>query len=651
MKTIYPLEAQNLLMLIKLFAQANPIYAIGQIQNNQNLTTSLKEFLFPASARSSCKFFGDFERIKKACEKLSIKHLIQHEPVVHVIPIVQELMNEGFMVPLKMTPSDDWEISDAFGTFGKPSEKTIRQIFEDFLKGIETKWVEANPGKVLPLRWRKSFALSLQGYLSFDAIGGESLQVPLIIAVLRSFAQQPVTSSGGGNLPFGNNPVFSSGIVDFSTGIFEPVEGLDIKLRAFVREYGEGLPAILTRNQIQKIKANIPDLIDQVNVIEANNLTELMALKELYDGLIILCSPPQPTEIDDLLELMFKMRRSIRFGDMKKIIDWLRPNIQGPVYAFQLERNLGQIEAHRARFPKAQYYLKNAAEIMSQNEEWFGISERIDLATAWGTLAVDACDSRLAKSFLGDAEKHLGQAKVSERAKFWGTLCQIYRMTGEYDNSILAGRKSVLLADMALAGEAGRDRNYLIHALIARARSKPDTRDLDLADASNLLVEAQNQWAPMNGREAHFGYCQHFEAEIARLQGKAFHALEKPIWSGHWGHPWMFVLLSCTRNRKNDWQSRMRYAHKMVDFSGELASNSKESLFVLFHNILLMYFHDMNGQPIAEQLDQIVSWCETIQEKGFPGWYNRLMPFVIQIRGMSDPTECIDEMCDDFFYF
>lgn len=649
METTCSLETQEL--LIKIFAHTNPLYAIEQIAENPDLSILLKEFLFPKSHRLT--LHGNLERIQNASSRIGISHPLHIEPVLHVFPVYQDILDECFMVPVQISPSDDWQISDAFGTFQKQSGKKTRlETFEDFLKHIEKIWdTEISKGILpLPLRWRKSFALSMKSALNYDFLDGESLQVPLAIAVLRAFSETLSTLKSDSRLPFGKQPVFSTGILDLATGVFGKVGEVAKKLAAFVREYGEGLPAILTEQQINEdLKGN--PLLDQVKIKQVNNLAELMRLPELHPALCELCEPPLPTEIDRLMTLLLQMKRGIRFGDMKKIIDWLKPHIHSPVYAFQLERNLGQTFSHRGQFPEAKACLDIAGGIIDSDPSCFGISDIIDLTTAWCTMAVDACAPDMAECWLKRADAKLDQARASDRVKFWGTRCQLYRMKGEYDLAVEAGLNSVKYADMALAGEAGIDRNYLVHALISRARNNPKTRHIDLAEAEKFLRESQNQWAPIEKREVHLGYCDHFEAELARLQGRCFSPEAKPPWSGHWGHPRLFVLLSSARNERNKRNSRMEYAEAMIQFSGDLANKIKDSLFELFHYILLIYFNSMRKEPVDKQLDQVAVWCDLICKKGFPGWQNHLMPFINKIHANPGQMTEVDALCDNFYYF
>jgi tetratricopeptide (TPR) repeat protein len=641
-----PIETQEL--LVKAFAQVNVVFSMNEIQKDSPLGTILKRFLFPLNSSHSRQLTGIPDRINQLCNQQGISCELKIEPIFHVFPVYQEILDAGFMVPLKITPSDDWQISDAFGTFEYSDFTTNFEAFENFLKRLEAIWNQVNTDSILPLRWRKTFSLSLDVPLHFEAIGGQSLQVPLAIAVLRAFSEKPSTPHSARELPFGNQPVFSTGILNLKTGVFEPVGKVEQKMAAFVREYGDNLPAVLTTEQVNSLKGT--PLLKQVSIYKANNLKELMELPSLRDALKGLCAPPLPTEIDRLMGLMFKMQRSIRFGDMKYIIEWLRPDIHSPVYEFQLEQNLGLIAAHRGQFPVAKKHLYVACDLLKANPACFGISDIIDLTTALCTLAIDACAPSLAEPWLRQAETGIAQARASERVKFWGSRCQHYRVTGEYDLAIEAGRQAVEYADMALTGEAGRDRNYLVHALIARARSDFSKKDEDLKEAEHLLHESQNLYAPVEKRESHLGFCLHFEAEIARLQGNGYHPPQKPPWSGEWEHPWMFVLLSSARNQQNPYEDKMRYAEKLILFSGKLLNKYPDSLFELFDAVYRVYYDAMLQHTVESGLKRIEDWCGKMMKNGFPGWLDRLTPYILDIRDNKDHMHSVEALCDAIFY-
>jgi tetratricopeptide (TPR) repeat protein len=624
--------------ILEAFAVANPIYCFHLWERSDPIAASIAEFLL--NTKSPQKLLGNKDRILNAFTKIQTRFpqyaLPLTDPVYHVFPVYAKLLGDAFMATLKITSSEDWEVSDAFGTFGYTDSTSILSRFQYLLKLIEKVWSEFNPGKTIPLRWRKSLTMKLLCPLHFDAIDGESLQVPLVVATLRALCEQPETSTTGKKLPFGYCPVFATGTLDIENGRFGKIAGINEKLAAFIREYGEGLPAILTSHQHMELDNFNRSLLSKVRPLIANNLEELLKLDELRVPLEMLCAPPQLPEIDAMIDTMFRMKRSNRFKDMATIIQWLRPHIQDrPVYAFQLERNLGQTEAHKANFLEAKTRLETASNILNNHRDWFGIAEIIDLATAWGTVAFDVCDTDLAESSLSEAKSLLVHAKATDRVKYWGTICQLKRSTGDYDQAVEAGREAVRIADMALASEAGRDRNYLIHAL----------------KAETLLAESQNQWAPLSGRQMHLGFCLHFEAEIARLQKRPFQPPDSPPWSGEWEHPWLFVLLSSARNELNSPEARLEYAQKMVDFAMQMTRGSTESLFALFYSVYEIYNNAIRKSLTEEPLDSLTRWCEALKTKGFPGWYNRLTPYVEKIRwNKGDPMTIVEHLCDAIPY-
>jgi hypothetical protein len=59
----------------------------------------------------------------------------------------------------------------------------------------------------------------------------------------------------------------------------------------------------------------------------------------------------------------------------------------------------------------------------------------------------------------------------------------------------------------------------------------------------------------------------------------------------------------------------------------------------------------MNGKPVGMHVAQIESWCESMKKLNFPGWQTSLMPFLTEIKTKQDPMDCVDIMCDHFFYF
>ena len=59
----------------------------------------------------------------------------------------------------------------------------------------------------------------------------------------------------------------------------------------------------------------------------------------------------------------------------------------------------------------------------------------------------------------------------------------------------------------------------------------------------------------------------------------------------------------------------------------------------------------MRERPADSSLRQIEEWCWIVAEKGFPGWQNRLSPFVDVIRKNPGEMKPVGLQCDKFYYF
>ena len=644
------------------FAAANPIYCFDLWKNdNPTLATAMVRFL--GSPEHTPQLWGIKERIIRNQKQIE-KHVHQLtlppvKPIYHVFPVYSNPLGAGFMIPMDVVFSQDWEISDAFGTFGYGRmDVSALQVFQNLLKLMENAWIKSNPGTALPLRWRKSLSLKLLCPLHFNVIQGKSLQVPLVIAILRALAQAPANQSPGFMLPFGNHPVFASGTLNSTDGTFGEIKHLGEKLKAFIREYGAGLPAVFTLQQILDLQTSNPSLLDQVCVFKADNLGELMELDALKPFLAALCSPPHVTEIDSLLNTLVKLQRSVRFKDVEDMASWLAPHIQSPVYRFQLLRHLGLILTHRGQFADAGPYIEKASKVLNQHIKWFGTVEKIQLATLRGTMAFDACDVTLAEDALREAEKNLPYAVAADRARFWGTWCQLYRLNEKkLDLAIDAGHRAIEYTDISLASDSGRDRNYLIHALIARARWNAVTRDTDLQTAAGLLEASENQWAPMDSISAgqvHSGFCMYYRAEIARLENRPFDPPDPPPYSGFWSHAWMFTLLSCSRNRQNSHWKRIVYANKLAVVAERYARKNPDSVFEMLSFVYLFYRDAITGNVSAVTFERLRGWCSKMRSLGFPGWDNRFFSGI----GPIFPTEnflgrgvdAVEDICDAIPY-
>jgi len=603
---------------------------------------------------------GSSERFLRRWRDLGLRGTPEVTDVRHVFPVVGiDLPRRGFVVPVGIEEAPQWHLSDAFGRFrfrdagsDTPAAGDPMKGFAALLRLVESTWQRLHGGDPLPLRWRRSFSFRVLSPLHLDTIDGDSLQMPFLVAVLRALGEIPVTASTAARLPFGNGPVFSTGTLR-ADGTFGDVGGLTLKLRAFVREFGPGTPAILTDGQVARLQRSRAGktLLGLVQPHRANTVADVLSIPELAQGLRRLSAPPHLTEIDGLLAEMTRLSRGVRFGDVSQVCAWLLPKMNSPCYRFDLLCTTGVTLCHKGRFAEAHPFLKEAAAVLTKNAGRFGVAARIRLAAYWGVLAVDAVDPSLARPFLVGLVRNLKHASEVDRVRYWGTLCQLKRVEGRLDEAVDAGRRAVECADRALAAESGRDRNYLVHALIWRAKTGNDRRR-DLDEASRVLRASSGEWAPMgnaSARQAHLGFCLHYEAEIARLRGRRFIPPEKPPWTGDWGHPWMFVLLACARNQAHSCAERIVFAERLLALVGEFPPKTETPLldgsaFGLIRGVYLVYHAHLAGLPVDTRCSALEAWCQAKARQGLPGWNRRLVPLLAQLRrGEAAAAEAV---CD-----
>lgn len=574
----------------------------------------------------------------------------RREQVYHVIPVWVPELATGMMVPISMVPSGDWSGTSLFSTFFSYDRE---DPLITLLKKIEQRWSVLNSGRQLPLRWRNVFSFQICCPIHLKSIVGKSLQVPLILMLLRGICATSDRLEKMGSLPLGNNPVFATGSLSLKDGnTFAPVYHVTDKAEAFIREYGEGLPAVLTKEQINELKD--AGIIEQFGkVIEADNLDELLSHQVFKGGLERLAGPPHTTEIDNLLKIMADSARGVRFDDVEAMTTWLLPHVNSPVYRFRLRRQAASVLGHMGRFVDMKPHLEECRELLDNDKknEFFGLTDRCDLTTTMVILAEDMMEPESALDILDTLKKNIGELPIEKRVSWWGSRCQVLRFQGKLDQAIEAGRQAVRLADTGRAGDSGRDRNYLVHALIDRIRTSNDQERMadDLHEAESLLKEAQTTWAPRDSqaaRRSHLTFCLHYQAELARLKKTPFDPPSNPPWRGHWGHPWLFALLSCARNQAHSLEKRCAFSDHLVREVGKKAHPS--SLFFMFLQTYRIYHAALNETDATDPEQELRRWCNNLADKGFSGWQDQLIP--VLDRTTSDRLSRAESLCDAIHY-
>lgn len=634
--------------LIMLYSRGNPVlaYSLCDLDSLSGFSTRLLRFMESAPGKT---LYGDPERVKASHASAGISNawpVQQVEPVHHVFPVYSDWLKLGLMVPFSVEPAtDDWQISDAFAAFAldKHTAKDAQKTFMQLLQRIEAVWSGLGfTSAALPLRWRKPFKFQVLIPVHTAAIEGESLQVPLVVAIVRALAALGISAVNSDELPFGNKPVFSTGVLgEDDAGPFLPVLSVDKKLEGFIREYDAGNTAFLTDEQIQAVKTVAPELLRQVQVIRVENLEQLLSLDGIREGLQALCNTPHPTELDAIVTNMGRLRHIIRFNDIENIANWLLPNLHSPVYRFEILRQAGLMQSHGAHISTALKRFSEAAELVHNSPASFGVEQHIRLATAWGVAAYDVCQPGLAEPYFETVTPLLEYASAYTRAEFYGQLSQLYRQAGRWDDAVDAGYESVTYADMGRAGDAGQDRNYLVHALIARARAKRERFSDDLDTAERVLEASLGPCLPALGkakRDSHVGFCRHLEAEIARLREVPYDLGKLPaFYHGDWGHGVWFAAMACARNPRIELAERVKCARYAAGSASQRMGEDPFSIYRLFYFVYSAYLSCLEGEDPTKAHDAVLEFCRLFAEKGLRGWLDRLQPAldVLPERGLE----------------
>lgn len=532
---------------------------------------------------------------------------------VHVFPVYSEECKTGFMIPLEISRAKNsvWHVSDAFGRFSRNGEDgDPGQMVEELLELVEGHWKQETP---LLIHARRPLSLSIACPVHMDAIGGESLQVPLLVALLRAAIGE------NGPLPWGDGPVFSSGKVD-ARGVFQDICHLPEKLTGFVREYGKERPAVLTDAQREDLKRDVPESLDKVLVLTANSISELLSLDELGKELKDFAGKsPELPEIPGLAQEMGRLERSRQGKKAKRLAKWVLPHVTGnPVLRFPFLYHKALSACHEGRYRDVAPEFDTIRKLLiEKHPDNFGVNDRIRLAAGWATEAFDNCDDNPALSELFEKlEEQLPFAAMEERARFWGARSQFLRMGDDHKGADEAARKAVDFAKAADPRETGRDRNYLVHALLRQAAILIPAHRKPLLCKADLELE---QSVKEDTSNIHQAFCEYYRGEIERLSGKTWKPVPDMLKDQE--HPKSFAWISAARNAENSKDDRILSARKAADSCAGLSREHGAT-----HNIFRLFSHIFRFQEAvlagkSGPPDEVQTWLD---DHGSDGWKRRL---------------------------
>jgi hypothetical protein len=568
----------------------------------------------------------------------------------HAFPVHDDVSDKGFMVALEAVASDHWEVSDAFARFAPTAGASPLAGLLDLLGWVEQAW-ESQEHSILPLRWWRALRVELLCRLHMDDIDGESLQFPLVVALLRA-----LVASVTGQLPLSDGPVFATGTVS-PDGSIGPVFCVPQKLEAFVREYGAGRPALLTMQQQHEVQDKAPAALAQVCVCTVASLGDLVTMPGIREGLAIISTDLHPSKAPGLLKLVESLTRSIRFEEVARLSQWVLDSLDSPYYGYQFLRNSAQVAFHQWRFADGAEILSRARKLLQDPCQSFAPEDRASFLTSVCNVAVDGCEPGAFRDCALWNGLRLADLRGPARVEVLGSWCQFHRMFGNPAEAIRCGQDAVALADTVYPDSAGRSRNYLIHALLVACRESngpsgagPGTHYLD--QARTLLAESMGVWAPQDDAEArtsHLLFCLPLAAEIARLSGQAFalpDTTQPP--DGIWDHPWHFAQLSSARNAQHGRAERAQALDRLVAGSERITARmGRDSLFGLFDAVFRLYQAAFTGADLALPRQVVGVWLEDTAARGFPGWRDYLTPELAAVTDLPGA----ERLCNAIRYF
>jgi tetratricopeptide (TPR) repeat protein len=539
-----------------------------------------------------------------------------------------------------------WTASDVFATFdvdGRPKDGIAR-----ILRLVEEQW-HAERHTYLPLRWRKGFSISVATPIHFRAIDGPSLQVPLVLALLRAACTVAETREGPASTPFGAGPVFATGELCLKTGRFLPVGCTKQKLLAFVREYGERRVAILTEEQLGHIPS---DLISQVTPVRADSIGDLLKLPEFQAGLDFVAGPPELPEVDSLIRAIEARRTNLEFYEIDQVSEWLMPHfVEHPHYYLRFLRYRAQYAAHHGQFVRAVRLSEEIRELVFKRHGTFGVEDRAETAAVIASWYLDAYEPERGIQLLDELAPDLSSCSLKRRAAVLGSRCQLLRALGRYREAIEVGEEAVIAAKSGDAALAHMDLNYLAHALIRRAIAEPEKQTEYLRRAKEALADSRGHWKPANSRSrrSHLQFCEHYEAEIARVEGVRFEVAANPRWSGTWGlEQYTFILFSCARNPAYSQDERVQWIEKAIQGLKPDEELPEDALFDLLWRAYGFYRDALRGEDTRTGSDLVREWCEKWGRDGAPGWKRALEPILDY--DLSDDMKRVERLCDAIPY-
>jgi len=570
----------------------------------------------------------------------------------HVIPVYVAPLDTGIMVSMQFVPARKWRVSDAFGRFDFEGCISPQDGFDHLMVLMERYFAESLR-KPTPLRWRQAFDIALGCPVHIETLDGNSLQLPLALAVVRALGKHPET----GDLPLGNGPVFSSGEVT-ECGQIGRVEHLAKKAEGFLREYGKGHPAVLPKANESDFAQVTKDGFSNVRFV--NCVGELLNIDRKLKSLI--SAPPKRAELDVLLNVLKRKHLTRDLVSHGALIDWLaqmKAGLPEPYQyriviekAYSLARRGWAIEP-LALLSRARNILSSTSGCSSKGNcsQCIGIEDKLHLGSLWVSAACNGGDCREVEAYLASLEPLLCHASAASLSEYWGNRSRAAHFNGDFSQAVQCARQAVACADRGAVAYSGQNRNFLCRMLLLRAEHMVGcNQKRTLEEATKLLKASRGRHMPLAAPKEHALFCSRLELHCARMEGISVDPPAPLQRTEKLTLPKLYCSLEYVRNAYNLIDNRRTVSRMLTENSATLPSR-RLTRDHLTRDVLLRLIAGAYGSVLLENWNLLgdtleigLQFCELMRRNNLPGWHTRLANLLLAAK-KSRSEACLEAVC------
>jgi tetratricopeptide (TPR) repeat protein len=516
--------------------------------------------------------------------------------------VVDELVGEGFVVPLTVKSSDSWSASPLL-PFSKDAVEIQSAMF----------------------RLAKSASVSLDGVfpelLEFSLEGGEFLReeaegrsmiIAGLLAVIRAVAdQEPQVESLS---------CVCSMVQPDESGQLQPVasKSVSLKINAFLREYGRGVGLLVCHPDCSESARFVNDFEGVLKVRCYNELTSYLEPKGLLAPLL--------KQVNLNRHILIKLNEKLRFLEEDKHDYRSTLDLTERIDSCAIPEDVPQKEkrSHKVHMGACLSHLGRYEDAIQVSEENLESLHKAGNTASHDEIAQATVNS-LATHFDGHAftrirdklrpwyQKMIADKRlltVDTKIRILNTLGRVQVILGEPDWEDNF-RQSMELQEESDRSQVPRSRNCLILGLLWQ---KERSKEAYVEITRNEAVEKIDDFSCWILKFA--------TAEYHRIQGEIWDdegmesEVELVLTSGNEfstrpGHPWAFYFQATARQcGRSDVAKRFQLAADL--FQKDIGENSENSILIFYSSVMLLAKAAASGdvalwQQIRKRIDDYLS--------------------------------------------